>query len=95
MFGMKSDQYGTEQESCLVLSKIYILLMKLKISLTNLNAIKLDSSAFCIYIVYFLKVKVKCRTSHCSSVVTNPTSIHEGASSIPGLAQLVEYPASP
>ena len=30
------------------------------------------------------------RSSHCGSVVTNPTSIHEDSGSIPGLAQWVK-----
>ena len=35
------------------------------------------------------------RSSHCGSVVTNPTSIHEDLDSIPGLVQWVKDPASP
>ena len=34
-------------------------------------------------------------SSHCGSVVTNPTSIHEDEGSIPGLAQWVNDPALP
>ena len=35
------------------------------------------------------------RSSHCGSVVKNPTSIHEDGGSIPGLAQGVEDPVLP
>ena len=34
-------------------------------------------------------------SSHCGSVVTNPTSIHEDVCLIPGLSQWVEDPALP
>ena len=33
------------------------------------------------------------RSSHCGSVLTNPTSNHKGAGSIPGLIQWVGYTA--
>ena len=38
---------------------------------------------------YFLFLKTN-RSSHCGSVVTNPTNIHEDVGSIPGLAQRVK-----
>ena len=34
-------------------------------------------------------IKNKLGSSHCGSVVTNPTSIHENVGSIPGLTQWV------
>ena len=37
-----------------------------------------------------LVLKMICRSSHCGSVETNPTSTHEDAGSIPGLAQGVK-----
>ena len=38
---------------------------------------------------------IKFRSSCCSLAVTNPTSIHEDAGSIPGLTQWVKDPALP
>ena len=38
-------------------------------------------------------VTCQCRSSHCGSAVANPTSIHEDAGLIPGLAQRAEDPA--
>ena len=40
---------------------------------------------------YSLK-EISLRSSHCGSVVMNPTSIHEDAGSIPGLVQWVMDP---
>ena len=41
------------------------------------------------------QVKNPTTSSHCSSAVTNPTSIHEEVDSIPGLTQWVNDPALP
>ena len=35
------------------------------------------------------------KSDHCGSAVVNQTSVHEGAGSSPGLAQLVKNPALP
>ena len=43
--------------------------------------------------VFFLKIKR--RSSHCGSVETNLTSMHEDSGLIPGLAQWVKDPALP
>ena len=46
----------------------------------------------------FLLLSYKCNlfwSSHCGSVVTNPTSIHEDTGPIPGLAQWVKDPVLP
>ena len=37
-----------------------------------------------------LKIKLK-RSSHCGSMVVNPTGIHEDVGSIPGLTQWVKH----
>ena len=42
-----------------------------------------------------VQLKKMHRSSHPGSVVTNQTTIHEDAGSIPGLAQWVEDPALP
>ena len=39
------------------------------------------------------KKKSQFRSSHCGTAEMNPTSIHEGAGSIPGLTQWVRDPA--
>ena len=44
----------------------------------------------CIFILKYSPL-----TSHCGSVVMNPTSIHEDMGSIPGLSQWVKDPALP
>ena len=38
---------------------------------------------------------IKLGSSHCGSVVTNPTSIHENVGGIPGLTQWVKDPVLP
>ena len=49
---------------------------------------------FILFLRYLLKTQLKkniiCRSSHCGSAEMNPTSIHEGAGSIPGLDQWVK-----
>ena len=42
-----------------------------------------------------LNVELPYASSHCGSEVMNPTSIHENASSIPGLTQWVKDPTLP
>ena len=49
---------------------------------------------FTVNLELFKKIKVYW-SSHCSSVVTNLTSIHEDADLIPGLAQWIKDPALP
>ena len=44
---------------------------------------------------YYSVQKGKFWSSPCASVVTNPTSIHEDVSSIPGLAQWIKDPVLP
>ena len=46
---------------------------------------------FCLFVCLFVfAVKLYRGSSHCGSMVMNPTSIHEDLGSIPGLAQSVK-----
>ena len=50
---------------------------------------------FSLYQPVFNKNLTNFRSSHCGSVVTNPTSVHEDSGSIPGLTQWVKNLALP